>query len=105
MRSPYRRSYGRGLLTLVLAALVTMPILGHPTESRSQHFVLTDQDELEAVAERARTGSEPWASAYDRVIESANQALSISARSVVDNGAPTNGDIHAFGNEIGRAHV
>lgn len=52
--------------------------------------------DLIAVSAKVDAGAEPWASAFEAFDADVQTALDMTPRSVVDNGAGTSGDVHAF---------
>jgi hypothetical protein len=66
-------------------------------EPTAETYVYVDRDALEAIDSLAVEGEEPWASAYDRLLADADEALSLTPKSVVDDGAPGWDDPHRFG--------
>ena len=80
-------------LSVCLLLLFALPVYGQT--------VYVGRSEINAVKSKVQAGQQPWASAYSAVIKSANSALNMAPRSVVDNGGPAgaNFDKHSYGDD------
>lgn len=54
-------------------------------KSNGDNYLFTNRTELQAVADKANSGTEPWASAWAKVQASADNALGVSLQSVTDD--------------------
>ena len=64
--------------------------------------VFVNQQDIEAIKAKVGISAEPWKSAYDKLMVDANRALSVTPRSVTDNGAGAeNGNPHYFATDGG----
>lgn len=74
---------GTVLLAVILALSVGVQCV---VQAWSHPNMYLDAQEIEAIKAKVQAGEEPWASAYDQLIANANNALSMTPRSVTDNG-------------------
>lgn len=88
-----------GIITLWAASAISIPAEAAPPDQFPTVFV--SPAEVDAIRTRVGAGDAPWARAYPKMIASADRALGASARSVVDNGAPSGagGDAHKYGSD------
>jgi hypothetical protein len=70
----------------------TTPATGTPEAAVDRPVVFLHPAVVAAIRERVRAGEEPWRTAFARLIADADEALSATPRSVVDNGAPAGAD-------------
>ncbi|WP_276271745.1 alginate lyase family protein [Haloarcula litorea] len=76
-----------------------------PTEPASRfdgHYVFVSDEQLRGIRERLAAEAEPWHSGYGSLYGSAEAALSMDPRSIVDDGAPRWDDPHRFGEDEDR---
>ncbi|MFB6130813.1 MAG: alginate lyase family protein [Salinigranum sp.] len=78
---------------------VWTPDSGGGGSSGNRNFVFTNATELQAVADRAKAGDEPWASAWRKVKSAADAALDARLSSVADDDGR-----HAFRLDAGDRH-
>ena len=73
----------------------------NPAPAATFNAVFLSPERLAALKAKVEAGHEPWASAYERLIQDADRALRQRPRSVTDNGGPVAGgrDRHKFGTD------
>ena len=87
--------------TLIVFTFAFSRLAGAQTARSAERHpnLFVDADEIAAVRAKVQAGESPWKAAYDRMITSANEALSAPLQSVTSGGPMhPNGDIHDYWN-------